>query len=60
MLLQLFPLYKRFTMRVELSMPAVNEPSVRLREVKKALLNNSFSDSPTNFLTTLVKLTPTN
>lgn len=55
MLMQLFPLFKRFTVRVELQISVNNESNIRLREVKKALLNSSFSDCPTNFLTTHVK-----
>lgn len=60
MLLQLFPLFKRFNMRAELSMPAVNEPSIRLREVRRALLDSSFSDAATNFLSTNIKISPAN
>jgi len=60
LLLQLFPLYKRVSLRVELSIPVSNESIIRLREVKKALFNNSFSDSPTNFLSLIVRITAAN
>jgi hypothetical protein len=59
-LLKLFPLFRRFNTKVELTIPSYYEVSIRLRDVRKSLLNSSFSDENTNFLSTELKYSNTN
>jgi hypothetical protein len=47
-------------MRVELVIPPYYEVNIRLKDIRKSLLNSSFSDENTNFLSTEIKYSNTN